>query len=315
VAWEYAPVDEEIREWAVWSAWRGDLPLFTRVARAAVWELDSGVPLSCLIEVTVMGDLERFRSLTDFEEQVTPQALRAFASIRCCVRCGGTTVRFTLARRRSRHLEERDDWLEERDESGVVSAGGASRINSWVRRVKRWWSHPALVPGVLLEVESNDREREEVRRLRDAVANAAGRGTPRLSEWCHEWVRSPNTDRASALDALRECVKKRKGRILLVYTWLPAVLGVLIWMLAALGVPGLPDLDLATVFAVAYPFTLIGAFLYSPVGWKLSDLMFPAVEIAAQALNRRILALAGRAASLALAPVVGALTISALGLR
>jgi hypothetical protein len=87
--------------WAVWSAWRGNLPLLAHTARvmcAAVAEAE-GSDAKVEIEFAVRGDVERFESVEDMTERVTPQAVARFAGIRIGASAGSTAVELRLVRR------------------------------------------------------------------------------------------------------------------------------------------------------------------------------------------------------------------------
>src|SRR2546421_11322935 len=71
--------NQEPADWVKWFSWRGSPQLVAQVARAAQRAAGADV---CSIVVSVRGDQEVFASPANFAEDVTPEALRDFSSIR-----------------------------------------------------------------------------------------------------------------------------------------------------------------------------------------------------------------------------------------
>lgn len=171
--------------WAVWSAWRGDVPLLLRVIRAAAWHVANvdGEAPRCYVNVVVRDDVEQFRSPADLRDWVTPEAVRRFRAILI-------------------HVGGRETWAE----------------LAIVRELNQYVMAPAI-PGVTLDVYSADPERAE--RVRNGTAVAVGRGgfrwalrlrrmLPRVERGAEPvWGSGPGRD-----DALEKRVQLRDRRAL-----------------------------------------------------------------------------------------------------
>jgi hypothetical protein len=66
-----------------WEGWRGSPDLFAQLVRVVMRSAEAGAstPVSCTIDVEVIGDHEVFSSPPEFARDVTPDALRRFTRI------------------------------------------------------------------------------------------------------------------------------------------------------------------------------------------------------------------------------------------
>ncbi|MDQ3677293.1 MAG: hypothetical protein M3401_10900 [Actinomycetota bacterium] len=256
--------------WAVWSAWRGDRVLFARVVRAAVYEIEHafGEQPTCLIEVAVKGDIERFASADDMLEHATAQALRSFDSIKVTVEVGPSSAALVVARKPTPPLSEHE------------------------------------VPGAVLLVRAAGPARNSVGSVRDGIAAAFDRGG-------FAWVK-PHRD-VGGLGRARPVLM---GRVRARRRYLAAAYGIgvgaaSVIVIGALAVAGV-DVSESLAVAVGSAPAIIGglAGLFESLWPRLRDAVFPAIEIAERTPGRRLAHLTLRGASLAAAPLLGALVKS-----
>jgi hypothetical protein len=87
--------------WSAWTIWRGDLKLLARAARVALLAV-GGDEGSAKVEIAIAarGDEEKFDSVDDFVEQVTPQAMSRFTRLTIRARAKGRSAEVLMARKR-----------------------------------------------------------------------------------------------------------------------------------------------------------------------------------------------------------------------
>ncbi len=255
----------------------------------------SGNEPTCRLEIQVGRDCERFSSPTDFEDQVTREALNRFTDIYIAVQTEQAKVEVTLARLPGHRM-------------AVTHA-----------------------PGVLLTVSSSTLNHEVIDAIRDSVAAAIDRGGYRFT---HDQKTGPHRHldehggvlaevSTPPLAILQDRVSHRNRAIARLYLGL--ALGAAVALLIAartlgIAVSGkLATLALgwiapAVVVVVARLTQLLapgrGALLWT---W-LRALVLPAVAIAERTPARRGAQLLLRAASIVVAPLAGVLVNHVLGI-
>lgn len=235
---------------------------------------------SCIIEIVVKRDTERFLSAEDFREHVTPQALRQFKAIRIAVRGRGIGVDVMIARAPVQRL-------------GLSTA-----------------------PGVLVCVgAAEDHCADKVKELRDTVGHAISRGTFFFSRP----ARSETTTCGEGPEVvLRQKAFSRLAVLVTLYSFgAVTLMGFLMGMRAGLErepVEGpLPEL-IGGLLVVLIALVMVLMFLAVEAGrtaigaivarWA-HRLIFPAVEVAARTPGRRIARGILRLVTLGIGPALG----------
>lgn len=270
--------------WAVWSACRGTPALFAQIARAAIWQIAHYTGAAdCWIELSVSGDVERFRSPREFTDQATTQGQRQFSRLKISVRGPELGADITV----SRHPTARFSWQE--------------------------------VPSVVLEVGAADAGREpQVLAIRQAIASAITRGTffffhdePQLGH-----------DRDQLKPQLQARVAKRRqgvGRLYL-FSALFAIV-VIVIVAEVFDLTPLTGQEFATISAALASGVPVAGRLIRARGaefaakWRrwVDAVFFPAVEVAERTPGQRALRLGVRLLTLTVAPFFAAVVKALLG--
>lgn len=272
---EPSPLPQRGYAWAVWSACRLSPAMLAQVARAAAWQIseyDDGT--QCFIDVTVAGDVERFRSGKEFREEATPQAQRRFSQIKISVRGSDYGLDITVAREPTEQLP----WDE--------------------------------VPSVVLAVgAAKDDCKPQVKAIRQGVAAAIDRGT---FSFFHDEPKC-GEDAGKVHSELKQRVAKRRKSVGVLYfasALLPIVLVAVVAKIlyAPLYAP-LMSASVAVIASMAYNLASVFGNDESTATWRrrADAVFFPAVEVAELTPGRRALRLLLRLLTLAVAPLLGAL--------
>jgi hypothetical protein len=262
---------------AVWSACRGSPALFAQIAQAAVWQITRYAGATdCWIELSVSGDVERFRSPREFRDEATAQGQRQFSRLKISVRGPELGADITA----SRDPTERFSWRE--------------------------------VPSVVLEVAAANAAREpQVRAIRQAIASAITRGT--FFFFHDEPILGAERDELKG--QLRARVAKRRhgvGRLYLALALLAigiSVIGAAVFNLSPLTPGGIAPISTAIAGGVSGAGRIIRArgeeFAAKWRRW-VDALFFPAVEVAEITPGWRALRIGIRLLTLTAAPLFAA---------
>ncbi|HEX6665773.1 MAG TPA: hypothetical protein VF081_04190 [Solirubrobacterales bacterium] len=244
--------------WAATSTWRGDLKLFARIAEKAVEEVtQEGQPANCKIEFAIRDDSETYDSVSKLLEWVPASTVRSFSSARIIVGGAGLEVAICFGRKKPHDRA-----------AFACDLGVAIRVSS---------------DGAVDE--------ETIARIRTGMAKLIARGG-------FPWGAHPSegpTDENPDLDAaLSKRWRERQGWSQAIFLAVAlAVIGLAyaVYTLVELDAKDKPDGLLEPGNPIA---TVIVVSVVQVASFFLSNLIFPAIQIADVTPGRRILQVVGR---------------------